>query len=390
MPNPANANADLGGHNLLNAAVINSALTFAHTEWDAAHAYTPNEVVYDSTAKAWYQCIANNTNQEPPNATYWTAIATSDNLIYYGKGIYSTDVGNPETDVVQIRAVTSITSLCLGGAIATTGTFPGAAPNDYTPGANFAMGGAFLTDCNACMSTLGTMTACEESASIGCDGTVTHSFQAIGLGATTGIIYGSKVIAGAGGGITGPNDGARITCCVALGDAASCTGDHSIALGHSVTASAANAICVGHSITNSTSDSIALGVTTTAITITSSGATIAFNGNVNAQTNTTYTLALSDAGNEVTCSNAGAIAVTIPANATIAFPVGTRIQITQIAAGAVTLTAATGVTLKGFSPANGAYSYTSAVGTNAKTAGQEASLVIKKMATDSWRCFGAP
>lgn len=46
---------------------------------------------------------------------------------------------------------------------------------------------------------------------------------------------------------------------------------------------------------------------------------------INAQTGTTYQFVLSDANNCVTMNNASAQTVTLPANATVAFPVGTRL-----------------------------------------------------------------
>lgn len=58
---------------------------------------------------------------------------------------------------------------------------------------------------------------------------------------------------------------------------------------------------------------------------------------INNQTGTSYTLVLGDAGANVTLSNASAIALTIPANASVAFPIGTQILITQLGAGQVTV-----------------------------------------------------
>lgn len=66
---------------------------------------------------------------------------------------------------------------------------------------------------------------------------------------------------------------------------------------------------------------------------------------VNAQTGTTYTLALADANGFITFNNAGAIALTVPTNATVAFPTGTRIDIQQINSGAVTISGA-GITFR--------------------------------------------
>lgn len=67
---------------------------------------------------------------------------------------------------------------------------------------------------------------------------------------------------------------------------------------------------------------------------------------INAQTGTTYTFAASDSFNTlVTLSNASSIAVTIPTNATTAFPVGTVLNFAQTGAGQATISGAAGVTL---------------------------------------------
>lgn len=65
----------------------------------------------------------------------------------------------------------------------------------------------------------------------------------------------------------------------------------------------------------------------------------------NAQTGTAYTLVLSDAGKEVTMTSASDNEVTIPANADVAFPLNTVINISQFGDGVTSITAASGVTL---------------------------------------------
>jgi len=75
---------------------------------------------------------------------------------------------------------------------------------------------------------------------------------------------------------------------------------------------------------------------------------VSYAGNgVNAQTGTTYTLVLTDAGKNVTLSNASAVTVTIPAYASVAYAVGTVINLTNLGAGTVTVAASGGVTLNG-------------------------------------------
>jgi hypothetical protein len=66
---------------------------------------------------------------------------------------------------------------------------------------------------------------------------------------------------------------------------------------------------------------------------------------INAQTGTTYTLALVDAGAIVTLTNAGAIALTVPANADVAFATNSAIILIAGGAGTVTVAGDTGVTV---------------------------------------------
>lgn len=74
----------------------------------------------------------------------------------------------------------------------------------------------------------------------------------------------------------------------------------------------------------------------------------------NLQTGTTYELVLTDAGKVVDLSNASPIALTIPANASVAFPVDTRIDIHQSGAGLVTV-GITSDTLRGDPVSQGQY-----------------------------------
>lgn len=96
---------------------------------------------------------------------------------------------------------------------------------------------------------------------------------------------------------------------------------------------------------------------------------------INAQAGTSYTLALVDDGRLVTCTNAGAITLTVPANATVAFPLGAVVRVMQGGAGAVTATAAGGVTLR---------SRGGLVATN----GQYAGFTLTKIATNEWLVEG--
>lgn len=82
------------------------------------------------------------------------------------------------------------------------------------------------------------------------------------------------------------------------------------------------------------------------VTLLSGGVTPIASVALNAQTGTSYTFVAADANNTlVTLANASAIAVTIPTNATTAFPVGTVLNFAQTGAGQVTVSGASGVTL---------------------------------------------
>ena len=66
---------------------------------------------------------------------------------------------------------------------------------------------------------------------------------------------------------------------------------------------------------------------------------------VNTQTGTSYTLVLTDAGKQVTMDNAASSTLTVPPNSSVAYVIGTRINITQLGAGVVTITQGAGVTV---------------------------------------------
>ena len=94
---------------------------------------------------------------------------------------------------------------------------------------------------------------------------------------------------------------------------------------------------------------------------------------LNAQTGTTYTPVLADNGKLVTLSNASAITLTVPLNASVAYATGAQINIQAIGAGQVTVVGDTGVTVNG-------------TGTKLRTQWSAATLV--KLGTDSWTLIG--
>lgn len=69
---------------------------------------------------------------------------------------------------------------------------------------------------------------------------------------------------------------------------------------------------------------------------------------INAKTGiTSYSLVLTDNGKLTTLSNTSAITVTVPTNASVAFPVGAQVNIQQSNTGQVTVVGAGGVTING-------------------------------------------
>ena len=68
---------------------------------------------------------------------------------------------------------------------------------------------------------------------------------------------------------------------------------------------------------------------------------------VNAQTGTTYTTVLTDNNKVVTLDNASAIALTVPLNASVAYPTGAQIHLYNKGAGQVTVAGDAGVTVNG-------------------------------------------
>lgn len=96
---------------------------------------------------------------------------------------------------------------------------------------------------------------------------------------------------------------------------------------------------------------------------------------LNAQTGTTYTLALSDAHKLVTLNNASAISLTVPLNSTASFDTGDQVNLLQLGAGQVTISGAVGVTLR-------------SEGSKLKIKAQYGLVTLVKIATDEWVVLG--
>jgi hypothetical protein len=96
----------------------------------------------------------------------------------------------------------------------------------------------------------------------------------------------------------------------------------------------------------------------------------------NAQTGTTYTFVLADAGKMVTSSNGSAQTFTVPPNSSVAYPTGTQIIVQNIGSANCTLAQGSGVTIQ-------------SKDSNKEIDGQYAAATLIKTATDTWSLIGA-
>jgi len=96
----------------------------------------------------------------------------------------------------------------------------------------------------------------------------------------------------------------------------------------------------------------------------------------NAQTGTSYTLALTDAGRLIEMNNASANTLTIPPDSSVAFPVGTKIDIIQTGSGETSIAPGSGVTLN-------------SDGNKRKINIQWAAASLIKRGTNTWVLIGA-
>jgi len=95
---------------------------------------------------------------------------------------------------------------------------------------------------------------------------------------------------------------------------------------------------------------------------------------VNTQTGTTYTLVASDAGKLVTLSNAAAITLTIPANSSVPFPVGTIVNLLALGAGTVSVAITTDTLVS--------------KGSATDITGQYSAATLVKTGSTTWCLFG--
>lgn len=98
----------------------------------------------------------------------------------------------------------------------------------------------------------------------------------------------------------------------------------------------------------------------------------------NAQIGTTYIPVLADDGKLITLTNSSSIAVTLPLNSSVPFPVGAQITFVQFGTGQVTISGAGGVTLVS----------TGLTASAPQTRVQYSTITCIKTATDTWLAVG--
>jgi hypothetical protein len=109
---------------------------------------------------------------------------------------------------------------------------------------------------------------------------------------------------------------------------------------------------------------------------TDTAATLASLTAVTANTQTdSYTLVLGDAGKCVEMNKATANNLTVPLNSSVAFPIGTVLEVFQVGAGQTTIVATGGVTI-------------SSSGSKLKLTGQYSGASLRKTGTDTWALVG--
>ena len=162
------------------------------------------------------------------------------------------------------------------------------------------------------------------------------------------------------------SDGSTQTTAASTGGITSVTG------GTGITVTGSGAVSVA--INTATTVDVSTAQTLTNKTLTSPY----INLGINAQTGTTYTLALTDNGTLTTCSNASPITVTIPLNATVNFPVGAQVNIAQTGAGQVTLQGTSGVTVVS----------TGATAATPKARAQYSTMTAVQTSANNWLVMG--
>lgn len=139
-----------------------------------------------------------------------------------------------------------------------------------------------------------------------------------------------------------------------------------------LTLSSTSSTTSGRMSFDATNDKIVVGDGTNAVEFAAS--TLAFNP----QTGTTYTFVLTDKDNMVTANTSASQTYTVPANSSVAFAIGSQINIIQIGTGQVTISPAGGVSIVS----------TGATTNSPKLRAQYSSATLIKRDTNLWYVVG--
>ena len=152
---------------------------------------------------------------------------------------------------------------------------------------------------------------------------------------------------------------------------ASASGAQAVAIGRLAVASHATAVALGAGAATTAANQIMLGTASERVVV---PGILDAPVTANRQTGS-YTLVLADASKIVEMNVGSANDLTVPPNSSVAFPVGTVIELFQYGAGQTTVVQGSGVTIR-------------SSGGKLKLTGQYSAASLRKIATDEWQLTG--
>jgi hypothetical protein len=312
------------------------------------------------------------------------AVPTGKTMWVYADGTNVVDV------VTHLSSVTlgSALPIASGGTGSTSTTFCNVQTNvvGTLPIANGGTGSTSTTFCNVQTNVVGTLPVANGGTGV----TTLGTGVVTALGVNTGTA-GAFVV---NGGVLGTPSSGTLTNCTfptlnqsTTGSAATLTTARTLTIGSTGKTFNGSANVswtlgeIGAAASGANTDITALDQD---ITITATGTiaanTIGYRGIPQNAQSSTYTFALSDAGSHVYSTNSGAQTITVPTNASVAFPIGTAVTVVNNGTTAITFTT-TGVTVY--------KAGTSTAWASGGTVAVRGLVTWLKVATDTWFVSGA-